>query len=73
MPPAASLPALLASASADGGRRRTRVCSGLPQLRAGRPEQDRPDLWGVLGRDIASHEGFSYSSALSEQGGRVGL
>ena len=28
-----------------------------------------PNLWGVVGRNIASHGGFSYSPALSSQPG----
>ena len=37
------------------------------------PTRSGPTLWGVVGRDIASAEGFSYSSALGGQGGRLGL
>ena len=33
----------------------------LPQLRQGRANKVGPDLWGVVGRPIAEHEGFSYS------------
>ena len=67
--PAASLSGLLASASADRGQQATRVCSACHSFDQGGANKIGPALWGVLGRDIASHEGFSYSSALSEKEG----
>jgi cytochrome c len=67
--PAASLSALLASASAERGQQGTRVCSACHSFDQGGPNKIGPALWGVLGRDIASHEGFSYSSALSDKEG----
>jgi cytochrome c len=68
-PPAASLPALLASASAERGQKASRACQACHSFEQGGPNKIGPDLWGVLGRPIAGHEGFSYSSALSEKGG----
>jgi cytochrome c len=68
-PAAASLPALLANASAERGQKATRVCQACHSFEQGGPNKIGPDLWGVLGRDIASREGFSYSSALSEKEG----
>ena len=67
--PAASLPALLASASAERGQQGIRVCSACHSFDQGGPNKIGPALWGVLGREIASHEGFSYSSALAEKEG----
>jgi cytochrome c len=67
--PAASLPALLASASAERGQQAVRVCSACHSFDQGGPNKIGPGLWGVLGRDIASHEGFSYSPALAEKEG----
>jgi cytochrome c len=68
-PPAASLATLLASASVERGQQGTRVCSACHSFEQGGPNKIGPALWGVLGRDIASHEGFSYSGALSGQEG----
>ena len=34
--------------------------------RRGGPNKVGPDLWGVVERPIASHEGFSYSAAITE-------
>ena len=68
-PAAASFSAMLASASAERGQKATRVCQACHSFEQGGPNKIGPDLWGVLGRDIASHEGFSYSSALSGKDG----
>jgi cytochrome c len=67
--PVASLPALLASASAEQGQQAVRVCSACHSFEQEGPNKIGPALWGVLGRDIASHEGFNYSSALAEKEG----
>jgi cytochrome c len=67
--PAASLPALLASASAERGQQAVRVCSACHSFEQGGPNKIGPALWGVVGRDIAAHEGFSYSSALADKEG----
>ena len=67
--PAADLSALLANASAERGQKATRVCQACHSFEQGGPNKIGPDLWDVLGRGIASHEGFSYSGALSEKGG----
>ena len=66
---AASLPALLANASAERGQQGTRVCMACHSFEQGGPNKIGPGLWDVVGREIASHEGFSYSSALSEKAG----
>jgi cytochrome c len=70
--PAADLSALLASASAERGQKAIRVCQACHSFDQGGPNKIGPGMWGVLGRGIASHEGFSYSSALSEKGGTWG-
>ncbi len=67
--PAESLTALLAAGSADEGKSAARVCSACHNFEAGAGRKIGPDLWGVLGRDIASAEDFSYSSALGEKEG----
>ena len=67
--PAASLSALLAGASAERGQQGTRVCSACHSFEQGGPNKIGPGLWDVVGREIGSHEGFSYSSALSDKEG----
>lgn len=64
-----SLPALLAAASVDEGQAVARKCQACHDFAQGGANKIGPALWGVLGRDIAAHEGFSYSSALAEKEG----
>lgn len=66
---AASLAALLADASAERGEKATRVCQACHSFEQGGPNKIGPNLWGVLGHEIAAHEDFSYSGALSEKDG----
>jgi cytochrome c len=67
--PTESLATLLASASLERGQKGTRVCSACHSFDQGGPNKIGPALWGVLGRDIASQEGFSYSGAMSGKEG----
>ncbi len=61
---------LLASANADEGAKIAKKCAACHSFEKGGPNKVGPDLWGVVGRPIAEHEGFSYSSALSEKKGQ---
>jgi cytochrome c len=67
--PTVSLPALLAAASVDAGQAVAKKCQACHNFEEGAGAKIGPDLYGVLGRDIASAEGFSYSSALSDKEG----
>ena len=58
--------ALLASADASkGGRVFNSVCSSCHTINEGGANGTGPNLYGLIGRDIASVGGFGYSSALS--------
>lgn len=59
---------LLASADPEAGARQFRKCSACHQLEQG-ANGAGPYLYGVVGRDKASVEGFSYSEALSSMEG----
>ena len=61
--------ALLADADLEAGQKATRVCAACHSFEEGGPNKIGPGLWGVVGRDIASHEGFSYSDALAQKDG----
>lgn len=63
------LSALLATASAESGVAVTKKCAACHTFEQGEANKIGPNLWGVLGRDIASVPDFSYSSALSEKEG----
>ncbi len=57
---------LLASADATAGEAVFKKCASCHSIEKGGPNKVGPDLWGVVERPIASHEGFSYSAAMTE-------
>jgi cytochrome c len=60
---------LLASASAEHGAQVAKQCTICHNLQEGQGPKVGPDLYGVVGRQIASKPGFNYSSALKAKGG----
>ena len=62
--PAGGVAALLAHADPDAGAKDARKCAACHAFDEGGPAKIGPPLWGVIGRDIASVEGFEYSEAL---------
>jgi cytochrome c len=61
---AAPLPVLLAAANPEAGASVAKKCGACHSLEQGGANKIGPVLWGVVGRDIASVEGFAYSDAL---------
>jgi cytochrome c len=55
---------LLASASAEHGAQVAKQCTICHNFQEGQGPKVGPDLYGVLGRQIASVPGFNYSAAL---------
>jgi len=55
---------LLANADMSNGERVARRCAACHTFEEGGANGVGPNLWGVVGADIASHAGFSYSDAL---------
>ena len=66
---AADLGTLLASADAAAGESKARVCTTCHNFEQGGPNRIGPNLWGVVGRKIASHGGFAYSPAMKSHQG----
>jgi cytochrome c2 len=64
------LPVLLAQASPEEGAKEAKKCAACHSEQKGGPSKIGPPLWGVVGRDIASVEGFAYSDALQSKEGQ---
>jgi cytochrome c len=60
---------LLASASADRGAQVARQCQACHNFQEGQGPKVGPDLYGVVGRPVASAPGFNYTAALKTLGG----
>jgi cytochrome c len=60
---------LLASASAEHGAQIAKQCEICHNVEEGQGPKVGPDLYGVVGRPVASVAGFNYSPALKAKGG----
>jgi len=60
---------LLASASPQRGAEVAKQCQACHNFEEGQGPKIGPDLYGVVGRKIASAPGFNYSSALKSKNG----
>lgn len=63
---------LLASADATAGEAVFKKCAACHSGEKGGPNKVGPDLWDIVNRPIASHQGFSYSAAMTafSEGGK---
>ncbi|MFQ5954218.1 MAG: c-type cytochrome [Kiloniellales bacterium] len=57
--------ALLAAADIGAGQQLSKKCGACHTFDDGGPNKVGPNLWNVIGREVASVAGFKYSSALS--------
>lgn len=64
---------LLANANVDAGATVFKKCTSCHTIENGGANKVGPNLWGIVGRAIASHEGFAYSAAMKThgEGGKV--
>ena len=60
-----SLLALIAMTDMAAGKKLLKRCASCHDLAQGGPNKIGPNLWDVVGADVASHDGYSYSAALS--------
>jgi cytochrome c len=60
---------LLASASTEHGAQVAKQCQVCHNLQEGQGPKIGPDLYGVVGRKVASKENFHYTEALKAKGG----
>ena len=67
--PEEPLPALLAKADPAKGKSDTKACQACHNFEKGAPAKVGPPLYGVVGRPVASVEGFAYSDDLKKMGG----
>lgn len=72
-PAAVPIAQLLAKADATAGAAVFKKCQACHSGEKGGPNKVGPDLWAIVNRPIAAHEGFSYSAALKDfsKGGSV--
>jgi cytochrome c len=61
---------LLAKADPQKGATTAKKCIVCHSFDKGGPNKVGPDLWDIIERPRASHEGFAYSSAMKAKGGK---
>ena len=67
--PEVDLGTLLAAASADKGARSAAVCKSCHSFEQGGANSTGPNLWNIVGKEVAAADGFKYSKAVTDFGG----
>jgi cytochrome c len=68
-PPPVDLGTALAAANVQKGRQTAQVCTSCHTFDQGGQDRTGPNLWSIVGRDVASRKTFTYSSAFAAQTG----
>jgi cytochrome c len=61
---------LLAKANPEKGATVAKKCLACHDFAKGGPNKVGPNLYGIINRDRATHEGFAYSEAMKKKGGK---
>ncbi len=64
-----SITALLASADPAAGQKATKRCAICHTFNEGGSKKIGPNLWGIVGQEMGTVDGFKYSDALRDKGG----
>ncbi|WP_119390211.1 c-type cytochrome [Taklimakanibacter lacteus] len=67
--PTESLGTLLAKADPAKGQAQAKACLACHVFEKGGPNKTGPDLWDLVDRPIAAHEGFAYSDDMKSHSG----
>ena len=68
--PALSLGTLLAKADKSSGEAKAKACQACHDFTKGGPNKVGPNLYNVVGRNMASVDGFAYSDGFKAMGGK---
>lgn len=76
-PAAAAIPdplfaVAMKAADVDTGSKLTKACQACHSFDKGGANKVGPNLWGIVGRKVASIDGFAYSEAMKGKGGNWG-
>ena len=63
------LPVRLAKADPAKGQNAAKKCAACHDFTKGGPNKVGPNLYGIVGRQVAAHPGFNFSAALKAKGG----